>query len=385
MFLAGKSNYPIGLDISNNVLRLVQLNKIGKKNKIQALGSVDIEKGIIEDGEIKNEDKVLEKINQLIRKPLFGKVSSDRVVACLPETKTFIKLIKVEKSPNQISEIIESEIEKHIPYAINEVYFDWQIIEETEDNALILIGATPKGIVNQYTNLLDKAKLSIQALEIEPISISRCLLKEESFNYRPQENSNYALIDIGANRTSMVVYSKNTIVFTASMPISGEKITQNIAKELDIDIDQAEKAKIICGLDKTKAEGVVSKVLSDNIDELKKKIKNSMDFYNNYYGERGPLNKIILCGGGANLKGLDEIIKEATALDVVSGDVFTNLSEKDEEISSILTKLHIFKNKSGNNKNKDFGLDEKINHQDLSFSFSTAIGLALRGVFINEL
>ncbi len=384
MFLSSKSNYPIGLDISSNVLRLVQLNKVGKKNKIQAISKIEMEKGLIVDGEIKDEDAVLEKINQLIRKPLFGKVSSDRVVACLPETKTFVKLIKIEKSPNQISEIIESEIEKHIPYAINEVYFDWQSIHEGDNDSLVLIGATPKEIVNQYTNLLDRAKLSIQALEIEPVSICRCLLAEERPDYQSQEQGNYALIDIGANRTSMVVYSRNTVVFTVSMPISGEKITQNIAKELDMDIDQAEKAKIICGLDKTKAQGVINKVLSDNIDELKKKIEDSMDFYDNYYGDRGPLNKIILCGGGANLKGLSDIIKEATSTEVLTGDVFVNLGERNEEVINALTETHSFKNKLDNKKTKDIVLDNKIHHQDMSFSFVTAIGLALRGIFINE-
>ena len=385
MIFFGKSNFPIGLDISSNVLRLVQLNRIGKKNKIQALSSVKMDKGLIVDGEIKDEDAVLAKIHQLINKPLYGKVSSDRVIACLPETKTFVKLIKVEKSPNNISEIIESEIEKHIPYSIKEVYFDWQAIQEEEDSTFVLIGATPKEIVNQYTSLLDRAKLSIQALEIEPVSICRCLLQEERPENERGELHNYALIDIGANRTSMVVYSKNTVVFTISMPISGEKITQNIAKELDMDNDQAEKAKIICGLDKTKAQGVINKVLSDNINELKKKINDSIEFYNSYYSERGKIDKIVLCGGGANLKGLDVIIYEATAIEVVIGDVFVNLGDKNEEVINALTEFYKYKVKSNNKKTKDIFKDKNTQYQDMSFSFVTAIGLALRGIFINEL
>jgi type IV pilus assembly protein PilM len=384
MFFASTSNYPVGLDISDTVLRLVQLNKAGAKIKIQGLSFVKLEKGLIEKGEIMNEEAVLKKINELISRPFYGKISSDSIVACLPEPKTFIKLISVEKGPNKLSEIIESEIEKNIPYTIKEVYYDWQIINDRDSESMVLIGATPKGIVNQYTSLLDKAKLSIQALEIEPISICRCLIKEESPDYKGVSQNNYAILDIGANRTSMIFYSANTILYTISIPISGNKITENISKKLELDIDQAEKAKIICGFDKGKAEGVINKTLSENIGDLKNKINESLNFYQNYYN-RGPINKIILCGGGANINGLDKVINEATSIEVVKGDLFTNAIEKNDEIVEILTKIYSIKKGNENKNEKNVLPAQKVFIQDSSLSFVTAFGLALRGIFINDL
>jgi len=72
----------------------------------------------------------------------------------LPETKTFIKLIEVSKTPNPISETIEHEIEKHIPVPINEIFYDWQIIDERANKQRILIGVAPQNIVNQYISLI---------------------------------------------------------------------------------------------------------------------------------------------------------------------------------------------------------------------------------------
>lgn len=385
MFFNNNSTYPVGLDISDLSLKLVQLNRQGDKIKIQAIGKTDLPSGLIEDGEIKNKDKVINEINKLISNPGYGKVTSNEIIACLPETKTFIKLIEIAKTPNPLSEIIEGEIEKHVPMAIEEIYYDWQIIENKPDKQRVLIGAAPLDIVNQYINLLDGAKLSTTALEIEPISLCRALLAEEKPKFKGQPNNNYGIIDIGAKRTSMTIYSKNTILFTLSMPISGEKITKNIAETLKIELKQAEKAKIICGLDKGKAQGIIKNILSGMIEELIKKINEAIEFYQNHYPGNGPLNKILLCGGGANIKNLSEIIGQATAVEVKKGNALINLAELSENFSKILTETH--KLKADFIKDKNNGGGEKIISvaQDTSLTYATAIGLALRGIFIDEI
>ncbi|MDD5032474.1 MAG: pilus assembly protein PilM, partial [Patescibacteria group bacterium] len=209
MLFSKNSVYPIGLDISDLSLKLVQLNKVGGKIKIQALGKISIPEGLIVEGEIKEQEKVIDIIKKLIDKPKYGRVSSEMAVVCLPETKTFIKLIEIEKTPNNLADIIEAEIERYVPMLIDEIYYDWQVIGERDNVQLVLIGAAPKKIVNQYTYLLDKAKLSVEALEIEPISLCRSLLAEESPNFKGGFNKNYAIVDIGATRTSLVVYAKN--------------------------------------------------------------------------------------------------------------------------------------------------------------------------------
>lgn len=213
MFFNNNSTYPIGMDISDLSLKFVQLNKIRNKITIQAMGKTSLPAGLIEGGEIKNKEGVAKKIKKLIANPQFGKISSGEIISCLPETKTFIKLIEVERTPNPMREIISNEIEKHIPMPINEMYYDWQIIKTPDSKQSVLIGAAPQNIVSQYANLLKEAKYSIVALEIEPISICRSLLAEEALKFEGAFEKNYGIIDIGAKRTSMIIYSKNTILF----------------------------------------------------------------------------------------------------------------------------------------------------------------------------
>ncbi len=220
-----------------------------------------------------------------------------KLLACLPETKTFVKLIDIEESPNKISDIIEHEIEKYVPFSAPEMYYDWQIINKTHEQTSVLIGAAPKTIVNQYSSLLNKAKLSIRAFEIEPISICRCILPEESPKFERNISKNYVIFDIGAKRTSIIIYAKNAIITSISIPISGEETTEKISKTLEISIDQAEKAKVICGLDKTKAQGVIYDILSEKINNLLSRLNETIDFFYSQHQDYGKIDEIILCGG----------------------------------------------------------------------------------------
>ncbi len=381
MFFTNNSTYPIGLDISDLSLKLIQLNKSGHKIKIQALAKTNLPKGWMENGEIKNEKGFANAINKLINNPDYGKVSSEEVIACLPETKTFIKLIEVERTANPLSDIIATEMEKYIPMSINEIYYDWQVMEEYSDKQYVLIGATPKNIVDQYTLLLDKAKLSIVALEIEPVAICRSLLAEESNTYTEKGNINYGIIDIGAKRTSMIIYAKNSILFTFSMPISGEEVTKKIAEALKINISQAEKAKIICGFDESKAEGIIKNILSQTINDLVKRIKEALAFYNQHFPGYGQINKILLCGGGANIKSLGKIITKETSIETTVGDVLINLKNAHKQLHHILTEKHTL-NITLSKKEKDKIISKT---QSAWSTFATAIGLALRGIFIDEL
>jgi len=384
MFFSKSSIYPIGLDISDLSLKLVQLNKVGNKIKIQALGQVPVPEGLIVAGDIKDMDKVAAIIKKLIASPKFGKVSSEAVVACLPETQTFVKLIEIEKTPNNLADTIEVEIEKHVPLPINDTFYDWQVISEKGNIQQVLIGVAPKKIVNQYTDLLDKARLSVESLEIEPIAICRSLLGEEKPNFKSLEGKNYAIIDIGASRTSMIFYAKNTIIFTVSIPISGEKITNSIASSLDIEKAQAEKAKIICGLNEDKAGGIINKVLAGTIDELNNKIKEVFAFDSNHFAQYGPINKILLCGGGANIVGIDKIISQAVSMEVVKGDPLVNLGDAREKFLKLLSETYSLDEDFSKHKKNDEQSRMSIT-QDASSVFSTAIGLALRGIFIDKI
>jgi len=140
----------------------------------------------------------------------------------------------------------------------------------------------------------------------------------------------------------------------------------------------AEKAKIICGLDKGQAHGIIHDILMNMINNLNSKIVDSLDFYSNHYSEYGPINEIILCGGGANIKNLEQVISESCNIPVKMGNVFTHITnELDKPVKDITQNNNSFPN----HKNSQ----SVVLKTDISMAYSTAIGLALRGFFIKTI
>jgi len=371
-----KSKYPLGIDISDLSLKLIQLDKIRGKIKIQAINNISLKPGIIENGEIVNSTEFNKELKVLLSKPLFGTLSSNKVVASLPDSKTYIKLIKVEKGANALKDIIANEIQKNIPLSENDIYYDWQIISSSKNHLNVLIGAAQKTIVESYIQHLEQAGLDVIALEPEPAAVIRALIKEEKENTKNEIKNtikNCGIIDIGAKRTNIIFYAKGSIISSLSLPISGEEITKKISKTLDINIEQAEKAKIICGLDKEKAKGIVSDILKNMVKDLIKKIKDALDFYETNYEELGPLENIILCGGGANIKNLDEEIEKNTGINTKKGSIKDRIDESDEKILKYFTE-----------KVKKDKIKEEEIKKDLSLSYVSAIGLALRNICLEE-
>lgn len=372
------SKYPIGLDISDLSLKMVQLKKNHDKIFIQSFGKKQLASGIISDGSILDKEKLVHEISDLISRPLFGTVSSNKIIASLPETKTFLKLLEIEKTANALSAIIGSEIEKHVPFTSEELYFDWQIMEKRADSELVLVGAAPKNLIDQYLEVFKMIDLPVLGLEIESVAISRSILKEESPKNNHQAH-NYAIIDIGASHTTMIIYAHNTIVTTISMPISGTGITAKIADTLKIKPDQAEKAKLICGFDKTIAQGIITDILEDTIKKLTSKIISALNFYNDHYSDFGNIDKIYLSGGGSNIKNLDKILTTNLKIKTEIGNVFTNIDENQATYKEHLTERHSIDPNIVKNPKK-----QKLNtKQDSAPSYATAIGLALKHVLTN--
>lgn len=334
-----------GLDISDRALRLVQIKKRGKKLFLTSYNNLAMPADIISNGEIKQEEKLIELIKKLIKTTNGAKITTNKIITVLPETKTFIKVIKITqpKDDEKIAESIKEEIKNHIPLSLEEIYLDWQILKQTSDSMELLIGAAPKNIVDSYLATLEKSGLNPYILEIEAAAITRSLTPKDDKKAK-------IIIDFGAVRTGLIVYDKGTVQFTVSLPISGIKITETIAKTLNLNSKQAEKSKIVCGLDSKKCEGALLKVLLKSIKNLIQQINKSIMFYQTNFPDNNPISEIILCGGGANFLEIDKVLSEKLKMPVKIGNPTANVIQK--------KKLAIPPNKI--------------------LSYTTAIGLALR-------
>jgi len=353
-FLSLKSK-SFGLDISDLSLKIVKLKKKGKFFDLASFGEQEIESGIIKKGEIRNEEALTKIIKESLFKVKGEKLKTKYVVASLPEEEAFLQVIQMPKIPEQdLKSAIIYEAENYIPLPIEEIYLDFQIIPPVAnhlDHYDILLAALPKKTVDPYLKSLTNAGLIPKVLEIESLAIVRALIKNEV------SSSPIFLIDLGASRTSFIIFSGHSLRFTSSIPISSQMFSKVISKSLDIDLKRAEELKVKYGL---KGEKKIFEALIPALTDLVEQIKKNIDYYQSHASHEhllpnGREIKVYLSGGGANLKGLTDFLCSELKLEVILGNPWVNI------------------------------LPESLKElPDLSFEqslrYTTALGLALRAI-----
>jgi len=369
-FLTLKSE-AFGLDISDLSLKIIKLKKRGKTFDLASFGEEKIRPGIIKEGEIKDEDELAEIIKEALPKVKGEKIKTKYVIASLPEEKAFLQVIPMPKMTEEdLKSAVIYEAENYIPLPIEEVYFDSQIVLPVHnhlDHFDVLIAALPKKTVNPYFSSLKKAGLEPWALEIESQAIARALIKDEV------SPSPVLLIDLGQTRTSFIIFSGYSLRFTSSIPVSAGSFTEIISKVLKISSVEAERLKIKYGLEESikleikveksetrKKRGEIFEALIPALVDLTQQIKRYLEYYQTHAShEHLPpdgkgVSKILLCGGGANLKGLPELLSLELRIPTELGNPWINILAEGKKVS----KLPFEK----------------------SLSYTTAIGLALRGI-----
>jgi len=335
-----------GLDISDRNLRMVQLEKSAKKIKVQLYNEIKLPPDCILGGEIKQPKIFLDSLNKMMKTKIGHGQLSDEVISVLPEEKTFFKILNIPLvADEEIIEKIKEILPQDIPVDFNDIYMDYQIIEKNDNGLMVLVGVSPKNIIESYVDILAKANLIPTVLEIESAPISRLLLEQ------PNDQKPQIIIDIGAQRTGLFLYDK-TIKFTVSLPISGNNITKYIADTLDMKWDEAEKAKIVCGLDKTKCHGALLEIFTDIINELSSRITKAISFYSYNFADAKKIEKILLCGGGANFIDIATVLEAKLKIPVTISNPWSTIANP----------------------------NDKFFNAERSQSFVTALGLGLRGL-----
>jgi type IV pilus assembly protein PilM len=385
-----------GLDISDLSLKIIKLKKRGKFFDLASFEEKKIKPGIIKVGEIKDEKALIQILKKALAEIKGEKLRTKYVVASLPEEKAFLQVIQMPKmKKEELKSAVVYEAENYIPLPIEEVYLDSQIVPPVHnhlpghqrkvgskkilssppslsphkssvmneahqlDHLDVLIAALPKKTVDPYLFSLREAGLKPIAFEVESQAIARALIKNEVTTFP------LLLIDLGATRTGFIVFSGHSLRLTSSIPVSSQNFNEIISKALGVNLVEAERLKIKYGLQsKIKKGKEVFEALIPALTDLTDQIKRYLHYYQTHAShEHLPPNgkgveKIFLCGGGAKLKGLTNFLSSQLKIPVEISNPWVNIlaapiQPKEQRL---------------------------IYKKEESLSYTTALGLALRGI-----
>ncbi len=330
MFLTNPFPNAFGLDIGDLSIKLVQLERRLSWRRcdnfrVREVRTMRLPPGLIVNGDIEQPELVRKKILQLLawhpgtKRPLTTKW----VVANLPEPKTFLKLITVSAPVIEVNDdAIIFEAKKHLPFALEGAYLDWQIVPGADlQNTSVLIGAVPKVTADAYTYLLESVDLHPLAFEIEAAAVARSMITGTKL-YAGEAR---VILDLGATRSHLIVYDHGCIQFSTTLPFSGELLTMAIVQQLKIDYTMAEKLKLDTGLRHTTAYPMYLPAIHGIVEQLITDIKRALLFYKEHFPEPNQITHITLCGGTAQLKNISTVLSSKLKISSHPGNVWKNI------------------------------------------------------------
>ncbi|OGH84287.1 MAG: hypothetical protein A2261_00880 [Candidatus Magasanikbacteria bacterium RIFOXYA2_FULL_44_8] len=331
MFLNNPFTDAFGLDIGDLSIKLLQLQRHTAFRKqpmfvVKNSRSVSLPPGYIVNGELQQPEMVRKKLLQLLGKDGQQKpIRSTWVISDLPEPKTFLKLIEIETPPTQITgDDAIFHARRHLPYDIEETYMDWCVVNAADTRARVaqvLIGAAPKIIADSYTYLLHSVGLTPIAMEIEAIAIARAMITAN----KAYDGEARAILDLGATRSSLMIYDHNSIQFSTTLNFSGELVNTALIQELKLDYEQVENLKIKNGLAYDDQYPGYLKAVTGLTEGLIGEIKTAINFYKEHFSNTNPVTHITMCGGISNMKNIDNFISRKLKISAHPGHPWKNL------------------------------------------------------------
>lgn len=227
----------------------------------------------------------------------------------------FVKLPPLQE--DNIEQLVTFEAQQHVPFPINEVVWDYEMIEGGDEKEVVIV-AIKSDALDEINETVTSANLSTVEVDVAPMALYNSFL--ETYG-KPEEAT--LIIDVGA-KTSNLLYAEGKRFFTRSVAIGGASITSAIAKEYDISFPDAEHQKISNGLvalggghTETMDESLaaLAMVIRNALSRLPAEIARTTNYYRSQHGGSAP-KKVLLAGGGANLPYTLEFFHEKLGIPV---------------------------------------------------------------------
>jgi type IV pilus assembly protein PilM len=330
--LFGKKTNLVGLDIGSRTIKAAEIVDGKKGITLKNFGAIDIDPGLIEEGNIKDPAAVSTSIRKLFKENGF---KEQNVAISIGGYSVIVKKINVQTmTEEELHNTIRVEAEQYIPFDIKDVNLDFQILGESDHNPNqmnVLLVAAKTDMVNEYINLVEMAGLTAQIIDVDAFALQNSF----EFIYSP-EDENVALIDIGAGKTSLNILKGSTSVFMRDVSLGCGQINEQIVSIVGCSLVEAEAIKHSEQSDKISSEDlneIITSVVSDWCTEIKR----ALDFYYATYPE-DQITKIILSGGGANIKEFRQLLASEASAEVSTIDPFDRFAAVKDSLDSAFLK-----------------------------------------------
>ncbi|MDQ6990962.1 MAG: type IV pilus assembly protein PilM [Mariprofundaceae bacterium] len=297
---SSKKNGLIAIDISATGVKLLELSRVRSGYEVQSMAIVPLPRDAIVENTVIDSMAVSQALLDVVEK---AKPKSRRAVISVSGNAVIIKVIQVPMVTEfDLESQIDFEADKHVPYDIEEVYLDFQIMgpskEDPEMMDVVLV-ACKREIVDDYQLVLSEAGLETKCVDCAVFALENAaeimgLLDDDKVveSFEEDEGQAIALVNIGAHLVNVNIIKNGQMAFVRDQFYGGENLTEEIQKEHSLGYQAAEDLK------KTSFTDVNPEAVEHFYVGLASELVRSLDFYAANHGE-SPVRQIYLMGGGA--------------------------------------------------------------------------------------
>ncbi|CCQ90195.1 putative MreB/Mbl protein [Nitrospina gracilis 3/211] len=327
MFLSAKTPL-LAIDIGSHSIKVAQLDGDPGKFELKNFGLMPLEPESVTEGVVRDEEQVSDALTRLLAAE---KINNRFAVVSVSGEAVMIKKIKVPVLPEEdLAEAIQEEAEQYIPFDIDDVRIDYQVLEpsvtfdehefedEEEEKLDILLVAVQNEIIDSRLAVLAAAGLKPVIVDLDVFAIVNALGNSRNV----KDMGSVALLDLGHTFTHLNILMDGVSTFTRDIPVGGGLCTKNLVSRFQLEPKDAEALKYGVLPEEVEKDDVINVIL-DSIDPIIEELHKAFEFFSSTSNSQ--VEKVFVMGGGALIPGVDGFIADRMAVPVELFDPFESI------------------------------------------------------------
>lgn len=313
MFLGTRAS--IGLDIGSGYLKVVQLKDTKGGYELELFDMIPLPPELIVDGSIIDSLRLVDSLKELSRKAKIK--TKDVTISIAGHSSVIIKRVSLpDMTEEELSESIKFEAEQYIPFDIEDVTLDFQILGPKEEPGQmdVILVAVKKDIINEYITVVKEAGFNCQIVDVNSFALENIY----EINYEIETNRNIALVNIGASTINMNILKGGISVFTRDSAVGSNLHTEVLQREFNLTYEVAERLKRGEPVENVSPQDAYS-VMELASEEIIGEVNRSLEYFHE------EINEIVLSGGCALIKDFPKLIAEKIGAETKIMQPFKNI------------------------------------------------------------
>ena len=331
----------LGIDISSTSVKLVELSQTDAGYRVESLAVEPLPANAVSEKNIQD----VEAVGDTLSKALKKSGSKCKLAAlAVPGSSVITKVITMPASlsDSEMETQIELEADQYIPYPLEEINLDFQILGETKSNPEtvdVLLAASRSENVEMRTAIAEIAGLTTKIIDVEAYTIEKAtsLLSSsaQALGEVSEEDASpfvVAVLDVGATMTSLNVIENNELIYTREQAFGGKQLTEEIMRRYGLAYEEAGRLKKVGGL----PDNYIPEVLEPFKENMAQQVSRFLQFFYTA-GQHESVDMIALAGGCASIPGIDELISTQLGVETIIANPFAEMDLSNKVNSQALS------------------------------------------------